>query len=378
MDGLIQGVYPSEGTSISELEALVAEAMAAGAKALFILACDENGLDPEQATPFLRSLTVPVFGGVFPTILHQHRHYDRGFIVVGMNQAVDLAVFENVSDLDPYSIDPVALPQEILGAPSLLVLVDGLASTIDLVIGGIYDQVGPRPTVLGGGAGSLSFQKRPCIFTNQGMLVDALQVVGLPEPLRTCVRHGWEKLAGPFLVTESEANVIRSLNYRPAFEVYREQVQPHTEASFDDTDFFEIAKTFPFGLEKLDEALLVRDPIIADGETLVCVGNVPENAMVYILRGNDSALTAAAGDAASGAAPSKQSEGDVVVFDCISRKLFLAEGFANELDAICAPFAAGTHLVGALSLGEIANSAGGSIQFHNKTVVVGSYSAASS
>jgi len=375
---MIQSVYVSEEGSFTDLERLISEALAADPKGLFILACDENGLEPDLATPLLRSLPVPVFGGVFPTILHKRRHLDRGYIVVGLNQTVELAVFEHVSALDPNAAEVVRLPDEIVQAQSLMVLVDGLASTIDLLIGEIYNQVGPRPAVLGGGAGSLSFEKRPCIFTNDGMLVDALQVVGLPDPLRTCVRHGWEKLAGPFLVTESDANVIRSLNYRPAFEVYREEVQPHTEASFEDTDFFEIAKTFPFGLEKLDEALLVRDPIIVDGDALVCVGNVPENAMVYILRGESPTLTAAAGAAASGAALPETVGGDVVVFDCISRKLFLDEGFSRELDAICAPFSPGTHLVGALSLGEIANSAGGSIQFHNKTVVVGAYAASAS
>ncbi len=373
MRALIKGVFTTTNTTFADLEGLVQDALQDGAKSLFVLACDENGLDPVDVNPLLRSLSVPVFGGVFPTILHGRQHFEQGYIVVGLRQSLPVAVFEEVSQLNPYAPDQVSLPDALTGASSLLVLVDGLASTIDYLIGEIYNQIGPERPVLGGGAGSLSFERRPCLFSNRGMLSDALQVVGLPDPLQTSVRHGWEKLAGPFLVTESDANVIRSLNYRPAFDVYREVVEPYATARFEDTDFFEIAKTFPFGMEKLDEALLVRDPIIHDNGALVCVGNVPENTMVYVLRGKGASLTGAAGDAARGAGSDQPEGADVVVFDCISRKLFLEGEFAAEMEAICAPFSDGTHVVGALSLGEIANSAGGSIHFHNKTVVVGSY-----
>ncbi|MEZ4416913.1 MAG: FIST C-terminal domain-containing protein [Gemmatimonadota bacterium] len=378
MRPLIDIALSTDGSTVNDLIRLIRQALDRGAQSLLLLSCDENGLEAAAIDPTLRSLEVPVFGGCFPTLLHGRSYLDRGFVVAGLSEPVEVAVYSEVSSLDPLGGMPILFPPALAESRGFVVLVDGLSSTIDHLVGEVYDQVGPDRAVLGGGAGSLSFQQRPCLFTNSGLVQDALQVVGFRRPFQTSVRHGWEKLAGPFLVTESDGNVIHSLNYRPAFELYSEVVQPYSTARFEDTDFFEIAKTFPFGLEKLDEALLVRDPIIAEDGKLVCVGHVPENAMIYVLRGDPAALKRAAGEAARAACPSGDCSRDVLVFDCISRKLFLDGGFAEELGAIREPFSGEANLVGALSLGEIANSEGGSVQFHNKTCVVGAYSSTAS
>jgi hypothetical protein len=61
--------------------------------------------------------------------------------------------------------------------------------------------------------------------------------------------------------------------------------------------------------------------------------------------------------------------GDALIFDCISRKLFLQEEFAAELSGICNAFPTPQLSIGALVLGEIATGLSGSINFHNKTAV---------
>jgi hypothetical protein len=61
-----------------------------------------------------------------------------------------------------------------------------------------------------------------------------------------------------------------------------------------------------------------------------------------------------------------------MIFDCISRVLYLEEGFDKELEIIvrhCNTQA----LFGALSLGEIANSPSGSIRLLNKSTVISSW-----
>jgi hypothetical protein len=55
------------------------------------------------------------------------------------------------------------------------------------------------------------------------------------------------------------------------------------------------------------------------------------------------------------------------VIDCISRSLFLGTDFQRELAAIDD----GLPMVGALTLGEIANSGRDFLEFYNKTAVVG-------
>ena len=54
--------------------------------------------------------------------------------------------------------------------------------------------------------------------------------------------------------------------------------------------------------------------------------------------------------------------------DCISRVLFLEGDFEQELQAVSR---SGIPLIGALTLGEIANSRNDYLEFYNKTSVVG-------
>jgi len=56
-----------------------------------------------------------------------------------------------------------------------------------------------------------------------------------------------------------------------------------------------------------------------------------------------------------------------LVFDCISRALFLQDHFAQELAAVAQ---GQSPLFGALTIGEIANSGRSYLEFFNKTTVV--------
>ncbi|HIE56438.1 MAG TPA: histidine kinase, partial [Chromatiaceae bacterium] len=57
-----------------------------------------------------------------------------------------------------------------------------------------------------------------------------------------------------------------------------------------------------------------------------------------------------------------------LVMDCISRALFLGDHFQRELDAFSQP---GLPMLGALTIGEIANHGDDYLEFYNKTAVVG-------
>jgi hypothetical protein len=63
-----------------------------------------------------------------------------------------------------------------------------------------------------------------------------------------------------------------------------------------------------------------------------------------------------------------------LIFDCISRALFLDQDFKNELSAVYQSFqkyAPSIQPEGALSLGEIALNGRGNLEFFNKTLVTG-------
>ncbi len=358
------------------LAARLQQAQAAGARAVLVLAGDGAAWPAEAVTPILQRQPVPVFGAVFPQVIHGVEHSATGLVVVGLDHHAEVTV---VPGLDQPGTDFAdALSAVPAAQDSLLVLVDGLAPYIARFVEAVFDHVGGGPSFLGGGGGSLSFQVRPCLFTPQGLLSGAGVLISLDAPLAVGVRHGWEAIAGPFVVTGTQGNAVHQLDYRPAADVYREHVQPRVQAELDSDNFFGHAKGYPFGIERFDGSLLVRDPIVLQGDALVCVGEVPEQTAVHILRGDADRLIAAAGQGTEAAlAVLGGKPGGGLLIDCISRVLFLGERFGEELAAVqsrlLAANAQALPLFGALTLGEIANNGQHCLEFYNKTLVLGAF-----
>jgi hypothetical protein len=339
---------------------------------VLVLACDKNGFTAAEVDPLLKACPKPLLGGVFPQLMHNAQRFEQGTIVAGLSCAATVTTVAGLSDpqLDMDAILATCAAPAGDDSGTLLVFVDGLARRIGGLMDALFNHFGLAINYIGGGAGSLSFKPSPCVLSNDGMLVDAAVFAMTDVVSGIGVAHGWESIKGPFKVTESDRNTIISLDWRPAFEVYREVVELHSGQSFGDHNFFDLAKAYPFGIARLDSEMVVRDPLILDGTALVCVGEVPVDSYVHILHGNAGMLVAAAGAAGrlgSTAYAGTRGRESLLFIDCISRSLFLGDGFSAELDAV----KTGQALIGALTLGEIANSGGDFLEFLNKTAVVG-------
>lgn len=341
--------------------------------ALIVLCADENDHVPATTDPVLRGVAKPLYGGTFPGLVVGSERLARGSIVIGTSRPVRATVVERLSDADT-DLDTLvdAAVHEAASDSLLLVLVDGLARRIAALVRALFDAHGLTINYLGGGAGSLSLVQKPCLFTNAGMLEDAALLLQLVWPSGVGVAHGWEVISEPLKITRVAHTTIEQINYEPAFDVYRRVVEPRIGASITADGFFDVAKGFPFGIRKLDAEVVVRDPIVVTPEGgLVCVGEVPVGSFVHILEGQAAQLVAASrtanARAADALAPSRTPQLRFVV-DCISRTLFLGEGFSAELEALDD---GRIPLIGVLTLGEIANSGRDFLELYNKTVVVG-------
>ena len=362
------GFTPESG--LGALQERVDWALASGASSLVILAADANACDPAAFDPWLKTLPCPVAGGVFPQLIHDQKHHERGYLVLGWPEPLTIRHVGGLSDPGLDFTEAVsAAVDRVPACASVMVWVDGLSSRIAAFLEGLYDVLGADIAYFGGGAGSLSFIRKPCLFSNQGLLEEHAQLVLMNQPLSLGVDHAWQSFSGPFVVTQSRGNVIESLDFRPAFEVYRSRVEADCGRVFTDGHFFEIAKGYPFGMEKADLSLVVRDPISTNGAALVCVGEVPVNSVVYLLKGEASRLIDAA---ANGARRMRSDSGPVLMADCISRVLFLEDRFSEELEAVqsCLP---NRQVVGALTLGEVANGGHRCLEFYNKTMVLAGF-----
>ena len=358
---------PAADALAAELRRLQRE----GKKTVLILACAANNYSPEDLTPLLQSLDMTVLGAVFPSVILGAQLYESGTLLISYDNEIPTTVFSDICRCDEASIAAKLNPQE---QSSLIVLADALCGGMETFIDGLYHHLGTGLQVIGGGAGSIDFVQRPCLFSNQGFIKDAAIVAFLPKPLDTTTGHGWEILDGPYVVTESDGHNIISINYQPAFDLYSEAIQRLSGRGLTQEGFFEVAMNFPFGISELSGELIVRDPIVSQGGNITCVGNVPQNATVYILQGDPDKLIKAALDTSQSLLQEKDHEDDtVILFDCVSRQIYLGDRVTEELVGIEEQLPSDNHLVGAFTLGEIANRQGGPVQLMNKSLVLGTF-----
>lgn len=342
-------------------------------KGLMIFACDSNGYTPERVDHILNGVRIPLFGGIFPEIIFNDRKLEKGTIIAGITKEPKIGIIPNLSQ-EELIFDKII--DEEMGDPgeskTMFVLVDGFSKRINDLIDSIFNNFGLEFNYIGGGAGSLSMVQKPCLFTNHGLIVDSAVLASFEIESGVGVSHGWKKIKGPFKITESEKNVVKTINWEPAFPFYKKIIEEHSGKTLTIKNFFDISKSYPFGIKKLGAEDIVRDPIMArEDNTIICVGDVQEGSFVDVLSGDNHTLIRAARDAFVKA---KEAFGPVnefktaIFLDCISRVLFLEKNFGEEINAV---YTEGVPLIGALTIGEIANSGNDCLEFYNKTSVVG-------
>jgi len=117
-------------------------------------------------------------------------------------------------------------------------------------------------------------------------------------------------------------------------------------------------------------SLVVRDPIACTAEReIACVADLPQNASAFILQGNKQTLLASSLEIADECARHRGENHTAMLFNCISRAMFLEDDFKTEIRNIQNQL--DRPLIGALSIGEIAPHAHDGIVIHNKSTVLG-------
>lgn len=355
------------------------EQLGVGSEEIAVVFLADRGAPPlSELVAELSELDVPFGGGLFPGVHHAGKHRDAGAVVSRLPLGAPPFVVPHLS-LER-ALDP--LPEPVAGGLGddtlLLMLFDGLTDGIVSFLGRLFDRVGNTASYLGGGAGPRKLKQSPCLFTREGVFEDAAIVMPLRSRFRLGVRHGWEQLEGSFIATRTRGRAIAELNWEPAFEVYRRFVEPDLGSVLSTASFFEDAKAYPFGMTREGSELIVRDPIAvsSDGEIL-CVGEVPEHAVLRILKGSPDSLIAAAGEAARAAAPP---DGSRVVsslqMNCISRAAFLGPAIDEELHAareVIRQDSPEAETWGPLTLGEVSSYGELHTELLNKTIVVANF-----
>ena len=251
---------------------------------------------------------------------------------------------------------------------SLFMIFDSMVPNIASLIDALYLKIGDIVNYMGINAGSETFQPMNCLFDNDNFMGNAVLVMLLKQHHGAVLEHGYTSPESSISATSTTGNRISSIDWQPAFDVYKELARKHYGIEITKDNFYENAVHFPIGIMRMDGEMLVRIPVALDDDgSLHCVGEVPENSVLTLLKAvsPDSSKTI---DALVNKVES-QPEDTILTFYCAGRRMHLGDAAIKELTLLKNTLSH-KNIMGALSLGEIGGSKqGGYPLFHNAALV---------
>lgn len=327
-----------------------------------------------------RERRISLVGAIFPALVVAQKFITHGAWLLCFTQRVPAFLIPSVNAGEVSAIQRIVADVNTgLGElasdapkPTLFLMFDSMVPNIGSILDGIYLELANRVEYAGTNAGSETFQAMPCLFDESQLLGDGVLGLLLPGTQSTVLEHGFTKPERAMTATSTEHNRITMIDWRPAFDVYREMMQADYGINLTAENFYQHAVHFPFGILRANGDVVVRIPVgLADDGSLFCVGEVPENSILLLLKAPaadaNQCIDQLAGRlvAENGAL----NESGLLLFYCAGRRMHLGADATDEVARLHA--ATGVRRVaGALSLGEIGStSRWGYPVFHNATLI---------
>jgi hypothetical protein len=183
------------------------------------------------------------------------------------------------------------------------------------------------------------------------------------------VKSGWSFFGPERTVTESDKNILYSIDGENALELYKRYLGDFANQLPSSALFFPIAI-----LSDDSDVPLVRTILSVDEKngTMTFAGNIPKGARVRLMRTNTEQIINNAGMAGAEAFVRNPEGAFAWVVNCIGRKLVLGAMASNEIVSIRKNMKPDTLIAGFYSYGEFSRFfyPGKACELHNQTVVV--------
>ncbi|MEN9841341.1 MAG: hypothetical protein RL376_1141 [Verrucomicrobiota bacterium] len=183
------------------------------------------------------------------------------------------------------------------------------------------------------------------------------------------IAGGWSSFGPIRKVTASQANVLHTLDGRPALEVYKAYLGAEAEG------LPGAALRFPLSVQPTGVGNATVRTILSIDETsgsMTFAGDIPIGATVRFMRASQEDLIGGAEKAAEDAVQAAEL---VLCVSCVGRRIVLGHRTEEELEGVRAAFGSGPVLTGFYSYGELAPSGHArTCQLHNQTMTVTSLS----
>lgn len=315
----------------------------------------------------LREHGVQVLGAVFPALVVDGVFTSQGILLLALPER---PAYRLQPDIGVGKLSELALTDFILshshrsGEDAAFFIFDGMLPDIASFLERIYREVGDQVRYCGANAGSESFKSIPCVFDHERVLANAALVMILPSQPEVVISHDYQLGAETVMATSAQGNRITQIDHRPALQVYQELLQREYGVVLTRENFYQHAVHFPFGILRAEGQPLVRIPVALDEQgAIYCVGELPANALLVVLRAIEP------GDPATVTTLAKGLHSDLnVLFYCAGRRMHLGVQAEHELQLLSQQLGEQS-VCGALSLGEIAATASGYPLFHNAALL---------
>ncbi|SFC66778.1 FIST C domain-containing protein [Flexibacter flexilis DSM 6793] len=358
-----KGIYCQTERELVEIAQQLANTHTYNSYLLFI--ADSTRLSPDTAQLLYKILEKPLLGGIYPELIAASRRQQTGFLLIPLPMVFEVTLLDLSKNM-AVIIQQLETLGQLFSVKSVFCFVDFLSQNKDTLIQEVYNTFGHGVNYLGAGAGALDFKPLDSILYNGIFYGNTALVAVCGSDIQVGVAHGWSPISEPIKVTEVDGNIVKSLNWQPAFEVYQKEIFAHSGKQITEATFFEIAKSYPLGLVRMDAEMVIRDPYASLNGHLHIIDHVPQGDYVRIMHGNPHSLLAGAEHAISLLNNGEKENTLKFCVDCISRVLYMDADFVKELNIL----GQNGLFDGVLSLGEIANAGESALELYNKTVVI--------
>ncbi len=325
------------------------------------------------------TLGISLVGAVFPALIRERQFVQRGVWLLRLDHMPPAFL---LADLGPSSAQPLAPlvteVEQVLAVqptdgepPTLFMIFDAMVPNIGPLLDDLYLQLADGVAYAGVNAGSETFQPMACLFDGQRVVNNGLLALLLPPGQRPLLQHDYPMPTRAMCATSAEGNCVKSIDWRPAFEVYQELVAREYGIQLTRENFYEHACHFPLGILRANQEVIVRIPVgLRDDGSVFCVGDVPANSVLALLQApqpDRGALQKLLDSLARG--PSSLAGRPLLTFYCAGRRMHMGDLARKEL-AGQTELSGCSELAGALSLGEIGSAHAWEYPlFHNAALV---------
>lgn len=326
---------------------------------LLLLAASASQAALPAVWQWARDKGVVVAGSLFPALIRGEQVEKEGACWLRLTLAAPLLPLYPKQEEPPWRHD--------VQNTTAFLLFNCQRGETEQLLDGLYDYLGHSIRCIGAVGESDLKKTGTALFTQDGWCEAAGLAVFAACGLYTSRGYGFSSLPDVLIVTKAEKNRILELNWQSARTAYQGVLAAHGLV-LDDVG------RYPLGIVREESVDLVRSviEIAADG-SLLCAGEVPENAVLSVLIAEGEAMAASVAAAAEEVEVTA-ARGALIV-NCYAREQLEGSFFTKELSVLRQTLQRRNPNLGepygVLSYGEIVLPSEGILELCNKTVVIG-------